>query len=343
MSTIAVLGTGSWGTAFSTVLAEAGASVRLWGRRSDQAERINTTHENADYLPGIELPEAIVATTDVAQALNEAEMVVVALPSQKVREAMAQWQHLIPRDAAVVSLMKGIERGTGARMSEVLASAGDIDPERIAALSGPNLAREIAVRQPSASVIASTSEETADRVAEACATPFFRPYTDPDIIGVELGGATKNVVAVAVGVAEGLGFGDNTKATIVTRGLAETARLGSALGADPATFSGLAGVGDLIATCMSPLSRNHRVGVGLGEGMRLQEVVERTGQTAEGVASSLSILQLARELGVDMPICEAVVAVVHDGQRPELMADVLMSRVRKSEKPAGLVERHGAP
>lgn len=333
MNNVAVLGAGSWGTAFSTVVADAGGRVRLWGRRPEQVETINTRHQNPDYLPGVDLAEEIVATTDAAAALAGAEIVVLALPSQSVRTLLAQWRDLVPPDAVVVSLMKGIERGTGARMSELIADTLHIDAARIAVLSGPNLAREIGARQPSASVIASASLATADRVAEACATPYFRPYTDTDVAGVELGGATKNVIALAVGMAGGLGYGDNTKATIVTRGLAETVRLGVALGAHPATFSGLAGVGDLIATCMSPLSRNHRVGVGLGEGLNLDEVVAATGQTAEGVTSCVSILGLAREHGVEMPICEAVVAVVHDGQRPELMSDVLMSRARRTEKP----------
>ncbi|MBO3128799.1 NAD(P)H-dependent glycerol-3-phosphate dehydrogenase [Dermatophilus congolensis] len=336
MDTVAVLGSGSWGTAFATIVADAGAQVRLWGRRAEQVERINTAHENSDYLPGIKLAPSIVATTDPAEALDGAEIVVVALPSQKMRTTMTQWSNLVPSDAVLVSLMKGIERGTGLRMSQVISQVGGFEAERIAVVSGPNLAGEIAARQPSASVVASVSAATAEMVADACATPFFRPYTDEDIVGVELGGATKNVIAVAVGVAEGMGLGDNTKATIVTRGLAETVRLGMALGAEAATFSGLAGVGDLIATCMSPLSRNHRVGVGLGQGMSLDEVVEKTGQTAEGVASSLSILQLGAQLGVEMPITEAVVAVVHDGQRSQLMGDVLMSRVRKSEKPEQL-------
>ncbi|SNV20539.1 Glycerol-3-phosphate dehydrogenase [NAD(P)+] [Dermatophilus congolensis] len=336
MDTVAVLGSGSWGTAFATIVADTGAQVRLWGRRAEQVERINTAHENSDYLPGIKLAPSIVATTDPAEALDGAEIVVVALPSQKMRTTMTQWSNLVPSDAVLVSLMKGIERGTGLRMSQVISQVGGFEAERIAVVSGPNLAGEIAARQPSASVVASVSAATAEMVADACATPFFRPYTDEDIVGVELGGATKNVIAVAVGVAEGMGLGDNTKATIVTRGLAETVRLGMALGAEAATFSGLAGVGDLIATCMSPLSRNHRVGVGLGQGMSLDEVVEKTGQTAEGVASSLSILHLGAQLGVEMPITEAVVAVVHDGQRPQLMGDVLMSRVRKTEKPEQL-------
>ncbi len=332
MAEIAVFGTGSWGTAFSSVLTDAGSSVRLWGRRAELVARINAEHVNADYLPDLQLSEALVATTDPRQALDGADAVVLALPSQTLRAALTEWGTLIGDQAVVVSLMKGIELGTTQRMTEVIHEVAGVPAERLVALSGPNLAREIAQRQPAASVVASARRATADYVAELCATRYFRPYTGTDVIGCELGGAVKNVVAVAVGMAEGMGLGDNTKATIVTRGLAETVRLGIALGARAETFSGLAGVGDLIATCMSPLSRNHRVGVGLGRGLPLAEVVARTGQIAEGVTSCESILALAGSLGVDVPICEGVVAVVHDGQRPELMGDALMARERKPEE-----------
>jgi glycerol-3-phosphate dehydrogenase (NAD(P)+) len=232
----------------------------------------------------------------------------------------------------VVSLMKGVELGTTKRMSEVIAEVGQVGPERIVVVSGPNLAREIAAKQPAASVVACVDESVAERVAVACAAPYFRPYTNTDVVGTELGGAVKNVIALAVGMAEGMGMGDNTKSTIITRGLAETLRLGVALGADPATFSGLAGVGDLIATCMSPLSRNHTFGVNLGRGMTVQEVVATTRQTAEGVKSCLSILELAQHHGIDVPIIENVAAVVHEGRTPDRVADMLMSRARKTER-----------
>lgn len=332
MRRVAVFGTGSWGTAFSAVLADAGNDVRLWGRRADLVAGINATRVNADYLPDLVLPEEIEATDDPAYALDGADLVVLAVPSQRLRDNLAVWAPLIPREAVVVSLMKGIELGTSLRMTQVIAQVADVETERLAVVSGPNLAREIAAKQPAASVVASPRQQTADLVAEMCATPYFRPYTDTDVVGCELGGATKNVVAVAVGVAEGMGLGDNTKATVITRGLAETVRLGAALGAQPDTFSGLAGVGDLIATCMSPLSRNHRVGVGLGRGGSLADVVAETKQTAEGVTSCESILALAQRVGVEVPICEAVVAIVHDGQRPQLIADALMARERKREK-----------
>ncbi|GMA40418.1 NAD(P)H-dependent glycerol-3-phosphate dehydrogenase [Mobilicoccus caccae] len=327
-----VVGAGSWGTAFALVLADAGLDVRLWARRPELAEAISTTHRNPDYLPDIELPTTITSTSVVEEALEGADLVVLAMPAQKLRVGLAPWRDNLPPDAVLVSLAKGIELRTGSRMSQVIREATGVDEERLAVVSGPNLAREIAERQPAAGVVASSREATAELVAAACASPAFRPYTSTDVVGCEIAGATKNVIALAVGAAEGLGLGDNTKSTVITRGLAETLRLGVALGADPATFSGLAGVGDLIATCMSPLSRNHRVGVGLGRGGTLAEVVASIGQTAEGVTSCESILALAAEAGVEVPIVEAVVAMVVDGQRPELIADALMLRRRKPEK-----------
>ncbi len=330
MTTAAVFGTGSWGTAFSAVLADSGTTVRLWGRRPELVEQINAG-TNDDYLPGIRLPKGITATTDPAEAADGADIVVLAVPSQTLRQNLEGWAPLIPRDAAVVSLMKGVELGTTKRMSEVIAEVGGVEPERIVVVTGPNLAREIALRQPAASVVACTDLHVAERVAAACAAPYFRPYTNSDVVGSELGGAVKNVIALAVGIAEGMGMGDNSKATIITRGLAETTRLGVALGGEPATFAGLAGVGDLIATCMSPLSRNRTFGVNLGRGMAVPEVVAVTRQTAEGVKSCDSILQLARDHGVDVPIIEQVAAVVHEGRTPQEVVESLLSRARKHE------------
>jgi glycerol-3-phosphate dehydrogenase (NAD(P)+) len=331
MRRAAVFGTGSWGTAYAAILADAGNEVRMWGRRAELVAQVNEHHVNADYLPDLTLPAAISATTDPAEAVRGADIVVLAVPSQSLRENLSVWARLLPADAVIVSLMKGVELGTTRRMSEVIAEVGGVPARRIAVVSGPNLAHEIAVRQPAATVVASVDEATAQLVADACATPYFRPYTNTDVIGTELGGAIKNVVALAVGMAEGMGMGDNTKATIITRGLAETARLGVALGADPATFAGLAGVGDLIATCMSPLSRNHTFGVNLGRGMSLEDAVAVTRQTAEGVKSCEAILELARHHDVDVPIVENVAAVVHDGASPSKVAENLMSRARKAE------------
>jgi len=330
MTTAAVFGTGSWGTAFSAVLADSGTAVRMWGRRAEVVEQINAG-TNEDYLPGIRLPQRISATTDPAEAAEGASIVVLAVPSQTLRGNLQGWARLLPRGAAIVSLMKGVELGTTKRMSEVIAEVGGIDPERIVAISGPNLAREIALRQPAASVVACVDEQVAQRVADACAAPYFRPYTNTDVIGTELGGAVKNVVALAVGMAEGMGMGDNSKASIITRGLAETTRLGVALGGDPATFAGLAGLGDLVATCMSPLSRNRTFGVNLGRGMTVDEVIAVTKQTAEGVKSCESILQLAQDHGIDVPIIEQVNAVVHEGRTPQQVVESLLSRARKAE------------
>jgi glycerol-3-phosphate dehydrogenase (NAD(P)+) len=304
----------------------------MWGRRAELVDQINASHVNADYLPNLLLPDSISATTDPAEAVRGVDIVVLAVPSQMLRANLAPWVDFLPPHAAVVSLMKGVELGTTKRMSEVIAEVGHVSAERIVVVSGPNLAKEIAAKQPAATVVACVDESVAERVAMACAAPYFRPYTNTDVVGTELGGAVKNVIALAVGMAEGLGMGDNTKSTIITRGLAETLRLGVALGADPSTFSGLAGVGDLIATCMSPLSRNHSFGVKLGRGMSVQEVVATTRQTAEGVKSCQAILELARHHGIDVPIIENVAAVVHEGRKPGDVADMLMSRARKAER-----------
>ncbi|MGA8046043.1 MAG: NAD(P)H-dependent glycerol-3-phosphate dehydrogenase [Dermatophilaceae bacterium] len=330
MTQVAVFGTGSWGTAFACILADAGSTVRMWGRRQDAVDQINAGANN-DYLPGVPLPRGITASNDPDDVAAGADIVVLAVPSQSLRDNLATWGSAIPREAAVVSLMKGVELGTTMRMSEVIVEAGSVAPERVAVVSGPNLAREIVARQPAASVVACIDHDTADLVAAACHTPYFRPYTHEDVVGAELGGATKNVIALAVGMAEGLGMGDNTKASIITRGLAETTRLGIRLGGDPMTFAGLAGVGDLIATCMSPLSRNHTFGVQLGQGFTVEEVVSRTRQTAEGVKSCASILQLAHEHGVDVPIIEQVNLVVHEGHDALSVGQALMARERGRE------------
>lgn len=331
MSRVAVMGTGSWGTTFAMVLADAGAKVTMWGRRPEVCTEISTLHRNATYLGDRPLPETITATPDPAEACEGAEVVILAIPSQTVRENLARWRAVIPRDACLVSLMKGVELGTLHRMSEVIAEALPASPERIAVVSGPNLAKEIAARQPTATVVASADLDVAEQVAQACSAPYFRPYTQTDVVGVELGGAVKNVIALAVGIAEGMGFGDNTKASIITRGLAEVTRLGLALGAEPATMAGLAGLGDLVATCASPLSRNRTFGVHLGSGLTTGQTAAITRQTAEAVKSCGPILELARAHGIEMPITEQVVAVVHDGLPVTEMAPRLLGRPRKSE------------
>lgn len=332
MSRVAVLGSGSWGTAFASVLADAGNEVTMWARRPEVVADIIATRTNSAYLPHLLLPNSISVTADAAEAMAGAEIVAIAVPAQSLRDNLAQWRSAIPSDAAVVSLMKGIELGTTARMSQVIVDAGGVEPERVVVVSGPNLALEIADRQPAAALVASSSARMRARVAEACATRYFRPYLGKDVIGTEIAGATKNVVALAVGMASGMGMGENTMASLLTRGLAESARLGSALTADPATFLGLAGVGDLVATCTSPKSRNRTFGFQLGLGRSLAEVIAESKQTAEGVKSCRSILELARSVDVDVPIVENVAAVVHEGRAPSEVVASLMSRSRKDEK-----------
>jgi glycerol-3-phosphate dehydrogenase (NAD(P)+) len=327
----AVLGAGSWGTTFAKVLADAGSDVVLHARRAELVDAITATRESPEYLPGVRLPDAVRATTDAAEALDGADVVVIAVPSQTLRDNLTAWTPLLPPDASLLSLMKGVELGTTKRMSEVICEVTGATPDRVAALSGPNLAREIAEEQPAATVIACTDTARAEALQAACHTPYFRPYTNADLVGCELGGAVKNVIALAVGITEGMGFGDNTRASLITRGLAETARLGVALGAEPATFAGLAGLGDLVATCSSPLSRNRTFGERIGRGMSVAEVQRTTRQTAEGVKSCRSVLDLARAHDVYVPITEAVVRVCHEGESAVRMVREMMSREAKPE------------
>ncbi|MGW9212702.1 NAD(P)H-dependent glycerol-3-phosphate dehydrogenase [Embleya sp. NPDC055664] len=331
MTRCAVFGMGSWGTAFSIVLAEAGCDVVMWGRRPEQADAINTRHENEEYLPDIALPVGIEATTDPAKAAEGAEFVVLAVPSQTLRGNLTAWAPLLSEDAILVSLMKGVELGTANRMSEVIREVAGVPEGRIAVVSGPNLAMEIAQRQPAASVVACTDEDVARRLQEACHTSYFRPYTNTDVVGCELGGAVKNVIALAVGMADGMGMGDNTKATLITRGLAETARLGAAMGADAHTFAGLAGLGDLVATCTSPLSRNRTFGEKIGRGTPIEEAVRDSRQIAEGFKSCESVQMLARRYGVEMPITDVVVSIMHGG-KPPTVGMALLSRSAKPER-----------
>lgn len=329
---IAVLGAGNWGTTYAKVLVDAGNDVVLWARRGEVAETIERTHVNPDYLPGIALPPELHATDDAAVALDRAELVAIAVTSQSLRDNLAKWAPLLPSEAILVSLMKGVELGTTKRMTEVMADVAGAPAERLTVVSGPNLALEIARRQPTATVVACVDEDTATLVQQVSTTGYFRPYTNTDVIGCELGGAVKNVIALACGMAQGMGFGDNTVASLITRGLAETSRLGVALGADPLTFAGLAGLGDLVATCASPLSRNRTFGERLGHGETLDQAQAALhGQVAEGVKSCRAILDLAGRHGVDVPITAAVEAVCFRALSPRTVAELLMSRSTKSE------------
>ncbi|MEU8663045.1 NAD(P)H-dependent glycerol-3-phosphate dehydrogenase [Actinoplanes philippinensis] len=327
----AVIGSGSWGTAFAKVLGDAGSSVTMWARREAVATEIRERHGNEGSLPGVRLAESVTATTDLAEAVGAAEVIAIAVPSQTLRGNLADWAGLLPADSTVVSLMKGIELGTLKRMSEVIVETAGVAPERVVVVSGPNVAPEIAAGQPTTTVVACSDESRAKQVQHALATPYFRPYTSDDVIGCELGGACKNVIALAYGMAVSLGLGDNTRASLITRGLAETARLGVALGADPLTFAGLAGLGDLVASCSSPLARNRKFGEHLGRGETLEQAQLATRQTAEGVKSCLSIRDLARANGVEMPIVEQVERVCHEGVDPRVAVKLLMTREMKPE------------
>jgi len=317
---IAVIGAGSWGTTFAKVLADAGNDIMLWARREDITEEINETHRNGDYLPGINLPHNLRATSNVAEALAGAELVFLAVPSQSLRGNLTEWGAHLPKDAILVSLMKGVERDTGLRMSEVIAEATGFPSNQIAVVSGPNLATEIAGQQPAASVAASSNRDTAIRVAEVSSNDYFTTFTNNDVIGTEFGGILKNLIAVAIGIVNGVGYGENTKASIMTRGLAEISRFAVAYGAQPNTMIGLAGLGDLIATSESPLSRNHKAGEMLGRGYSIREVIKRMSQTAEGLASVKPILALAAEKNIAMPIVEQVNAVLEGRMDPRDIA-----------------------
>jgi glycerol-3-phosphate dehydrogenase (NAD(P)+) len=327
----AVLGAGSWGTTFAQVLCDAGTDTVLYARKPQLAKALAEPHENPDYLPGIALTPALDATADPAEALDGADLVAFAVPAQSLRSNLAEWAPLIPRGALLVSLMKGIEHGSCLRMSEVIAAVTGAPAERIAVVAGPNLAGEIVRREFTAAVVACVASEGALVLQGACHTPYFRPYTNTDVTGCELGGAVKNVIAIAVGIAVAMGLGDNTRATLITRGLAEIARLGSVLGAQTQTFAGLAGMGDLVATCSSPLSRNRTFGEYLGRGMTVASASAAMNQIAEGVASSGPVLELARAHQVEMPITEVVEAVMRDGLPVAQAASMLASRSAKPE------------
>ena len=331
MERIAVIGAGSWGTTVANLAAERVDTV-LWARRPELAAEINETRRNSRYLPELALPKRLHATADLEEAVTSAEVVVMAAPSHGFREVFGGLAPHIAPGAPVMSLTKGIEQGSLARMTEVITEvAPDADPTAVGVMTGPNLAAEIVAGQPTATVIAMADRSAAQALQQLFMHPTFRVYTNTDVVGCELGGALKNVMAIASGMSDGLGFGDNTKATLLTRALAELSRLGVALGGRPETFAGLAGMGDLIATCSSNRSRNHQVGFGLARGKTLDEIVEEMSMVAEGVKTAKSVLGLAERTGVDMPIA-AHVSQVLDGEispREGMMS--LMTREAKAE------------
>ncbi len=320
MADVAVLGAGSWGTTFAKVLADGGADTVLWARRPEAAREIDESRRNTRYLPGITLPASLHATSDIRAALDGASQVYLAVPSQQLRQLLRDHGEAIEAEAPVVSLMKGVEGGTGLRMSEVIAEELGIDPWRIAVVSGPNLALEIAQEQPTAAVVSSVSAMTARDVAKRARNDYFHSFINADVIGTEFGGVLKNLVALAIGIVDGVGHGENTKASIITRGLAELTDFAVAHGAERETLRGLAGLGDLIATCGSPLSRNFTAGRLLGMGYSRTDVIARMEQVAEGLASVDPVAQLAAAKGVRMPILEQVRLVLDGGMDPRDIA-----------------------
>jgi glycerol-3-phosphate dehydrogenase (NAD(P)+) len=321
---ISVLGTGQWGTALAQILCDAGNEVLIWGRNAAVVDEINSRHTNNNSLPGIALPQNLKATADISVAMQHAQMVVLAVPAQSLRENLQHWRSLFKKDIPIVSSLKGVEVSTQLRMTEVIQQVLEISEEKLAIITGPNLAREVVLRQPAGAVAASVSQELAELVAKAFNTTYFRVYTSNDVIGCELAGAAKNVIALAVGMAIGMGFGENTQSLVITRGLNEVTRLGIARGAMPLTFVGLAGVGDLLATCGSPLSRNRSFGEALGRTGSMQSARADVSSTVEGVSTARAVVDLAHLVGVEAPIMEAVYEVVSNNITPEQAIRSLM-------------------
>jgi glycerol-3-phosphate dehydrogenase (NAD(P)+) len=321
---ISVLGTGQWGTALAQILCDAGNDVLIWGRNTAVVDEINSRHTNAGSLPGTALPQNLKATSDISVAMEHAQMVVLAVPAQSLRENLQQWRSLFKKDIPIVSSLKGIEVSTQLRMTEVIKQVLEMSEEKLAIITGPNLAREVVLRQPAGAVAASVSQELADLVAKAFNNSYFRVYTSNDVIGCELAGAAKNVIALAVGMSIGMGFGENTQSLVITRGLNELTRLGIARGAMPLTFVGLAGVGDLLATCGSPLSRNRSFGEALGRTGSMQSARADVSSTVEGVSTAKAVVDLAHLVGVEAPIMEAVYEVVSNNITPEQAIRSLM-------------------
>ncbi|MGH2686854.1 MAG: NAD(P)H-dependent glycerol-3-phosphate dehydrogenase [Actinomycetota bacterium] len=325
---VAVVGAGSWGTTVAS-LASRNAPTQLWARSKELAEQINGEHRNGQYLSAYELPDALVATSDLEEAVANADVVVMGVPSHGFRDVLTEAAAHVRPWVPVVSLTKGLEQQTMLRMTEVI---GELLPGHPAGvLTGPNLAKEIMAGHPAASVVAMADPVISLELQRIFSTDIFRVYTNPDVTGCELGGTLKNVMAIAAGMADGMGFGDNTRAALITRGLAELTRLGVAMGGDPMTFAGLAGMGDLVATCISTQSRNRGVGEQLGKGRKIDEIIEEMHMVAEGVKSSKTVLDLGERHGVEMPIAAAVASVIHDGATAADAMLALLSRQAKSE------------
>lgn len=314
---VSVFGTGQWGTVIAQILTDAGNEVLIWGRNRDVVDEINSIHFNSKSLPAHALPEKLTATVDAKKAFDHSEIVILVVPAQSLRANLREWRQYISPQVRIVSAMKGVELSTLKRMTEVIHEVLGIPEAQIGILTGPNLAKEVATRQPAGAVAASTSIEFTELIARAFSTSYFRVYTSTDVIGCELASAAKNVIALSVGMAIGMGFGENTQSLVITRGLNEITRLGVARGATALTFVGLAGVGDLLATCSSPLSRNRSFGEILGKSGSMAKALAEVKSTVEGVTSSKAIVELAHSVGIEVPIMEAVASVVENSLTPQ--------------------------
>ena len=329
MSTVTVFGAGAWGSTMAQVLSDAGNDVLLWGRSKDVIAEINSAHTNKKYLGKHELPLSLQATTDLAQAFAHSHIYVLAIPAQQLRLTLEEWKPFFSTDSIIVSTLKGIEISTQMRMTEVIQDV--LGPRQIAIITGPNLADELVLRQPAGAVAAAATQELADRMRDLFRTPYYRVYTSVDVMGCELAGAIKSVIALAVGISIGMGFGENTQAMLITRGLNEVARLCAAHGSDPLSAAGLAGMGDLVASCGSPLSRNRTFGEVLGRTGSMAQAREQVAKTVEGVASAGAVAEIAHRVGIEVPVIEAVVEIVSEQLTPAAALQKLMEITTKAE------------
>ena len=329
MSTVTVFGAGAWGSTMAQVLNDAGNDVLLWGRSEDVIAEINSAHTNRKYLGSHELPLSLKATTDLAQAFAHSSIYVLAIPAQQLRVTLQEWKPFFASDSIIVSTLKGIEISTQMRMTEVIEDV--LGPHAIALITGPNLADELVLRQPAGAVAAAPTQELADQMRDLFRTPYYRVYTSVDVMGCELAGAIKSVIALAVGISIGMGFGENTQAMLITRGLNEVARLCAAHGSDPLSAAGLAGMGDLVASCGSPLSRNRTFGEVLGRTGSMAQAREQVAKTVEGVASAGAVAEIAHRVGIEVPVIEAVGEIVSEQLTPAAALQKLMEITTKAE------------
>lgn len=329
MSTVTVFGAGAWGSTMAQVLSDAGNDVLLWGRSKDVIAEINSVHTNKKYLGAHELPHSLRATTDLAQAFAHSHIYVLAIPAQQLRLTLQEWKPFFATDSIIVSTLKGIEISTQMRMTEVIEDV--LGPRAVAIITGPNLADELVLRQPAGAVAAAATQELADYMRDLFRTPYYRVYTSVDVMGCELSGAIKSVIALAVGISIGMGFGENTQAMLITRGLNEVARLCAAHGSDPLSAAGLAGMGDLVASCGSPLSRNRTFGEVLGRTGSMAQAREQVAKTVEGVASAGAVAEIAHRVGIEVPVIEAVGEIVSEQLTPAAALQKLMEITTKAE------------